>query len=194
MQGLWPLPWWAAGSYAGSLRQRLLNLRRDPRPQVIHALTAPLARALAGAEAGTLLVPIPSWKRRGNPLPDLIGSALSRHLGLPVVPLLSRTRPVLGQHHLGRSMRLANQHGAFRSRKAAASVRDRSVLILDDILTSGATARSAAGSLEQAGWQVEGVVCLARTPAGQTRAKGPKGGGIEGSDLRSGSRHGDGPG
>ena len=164
MQGLWPLPWWAAGSYAGSLRQRLLNLRRDPRPQVIHALTAPLARALAGAEAGTLLVPIPSWKRRGNPLPDLIGSALSRHLGLPVVPLLSRTRPVLGQHHLGRSMRLANQHGAFRSRKAAASVRDRSVLILDDILTSGATAESAALCLKQGGWRVRGLLCLARTP------------------------------
>jgi predicted amidophosphoribosyltransferase len=184
-----PLPWWGAGRYEGPLRQLLLHLRRHPRPEAVAALCGGVARGLASAterHERPLLVPIPSWKRQANPLPGLLCHALQRHPQLGRADLLERSRPVLGQHHLGRALRLANQAGAFHCLRppAPGEAHRRPVLIVDDILTSGATVSSAATALRQSGWRVRGVVCLARTP--RSRA--------EGGDLRSDSRFGDGPG
>jgi predicted amidophosphoribosyltransferase len=66
---------------------------------------------------------------------------------------------------LGRKLRIANQAGAFRCLRppGPGEARRRPVLIVDDILTTGATATSAARCLAAAGWRVEGVLCLART-------------------------------
>ncbi len=82
LAGLEPLPWWAAGAYEGELRRYLLNLRRDPRSQrlapLLNALVVRLKQLQAGGQAVTarlpppLLVPVPSWKRRSNPLPPLL--------------------------------------------------------------------------------------------------------------------------
>jgi adenine/guanine phosphoribosyltransferase-like PRPP-binding protein len=55
------------------------------------------------------------------------------------------------------------------------------VLLIDDILTTGATACAAASALREQGWSVAGMACLARTP-------------WQGRDLRSKSRYGDRPG
>jgi predicted amidophosphoribosyltransferase len=173
LSGNWPLPWWSSASYGGALRRRLLSQRRRPDPAVVMALLQPLERALAPLDlalagssgARAVLVPIPSWKRQANPLPGLIAEGLVRRLGLRRLDLLERSRVVLGQHRLGRRLRLANQRDSFRCRPAAAGQRQRPVLIVDDILTTGATAHSAALCLEAAGWPVLGLVCLARTPA-----------------------------
>jgi len=112
-----------------------------------------------------LLVPIPGWKRRPNPLPGLIADHLARGLGLRRHDLLARSHPVLGQHHLGRQLRQANQEGSFQLRPEALQRRTVPVLLVDDILTTGATLRQAALQLEQAGWPVLGAACLARTPS-----------------------------
>jgi predicted amidophosphoribosyltransferase len=174
--GVDPLPWWGAGRYGGGLRHLLLDLRRRPRIEAVAALARGTRRALArsvdpqqlrtGCER-PLLVPIPSWKRRANPLPPLFCSALERGGDLRRLDLLERSRPVLGQHHLGRNLRIANQAGAFRCLRppGPGEARRRPVLIVDDILTTGATATSAARCLAAAGWRVEGVLCLARTGA-----------------------------
>jgi predicted amidophosphoribosyltransferase len=170
-----PLPWWSTGVYEGSLRELLLQLRRRPRPETVHALTGGLAATLRAGGHGwgqPLLVPIPSWKRQANPLPGLLCGALERPGGLRRAELLERSRPVLGQHHLGRELRIANQAGAFSCRRppgVGERVR-RPLLIVDDILTTGATVCSAAGALRQAGWRVLGAVCLARTPQGARQA------------------------
>lgn len=170
LSGNWPLPWWSSASYGGALRRRLLSQRRRPDPAALLALLQPLERALAplelaGVSPGPVLVPIPSWKRPANPLPGLIAEALVRRLGVRRLDLLERSRVVLGQHRLGRQLRLANQRDSFRCRPLAPGQRQRPVLIVDDILTTGATAYSAALCLEAAGWPVLGLVCLARTPA-----------------------------
>ncbi len=170
LSGSWPLPWWSSASYGGALRQRLLRQRRRPDAAVVTALLEPLERALApldlaGFSPRALVVPIPSWKRQANPLPGLIAEGLVRRLGVRRCNLLERSRVVLGQHRLGRQLRLANQRDSFRCRPAGPSERRRPVLIVDDILTTGATARSAALCLETAGWPVLGLACLARTPA-----------------------------
>lgn len=121
--GMDPLPWWGAGRYGGGLRHLLLDLRRRPRLEAVAALARGARRALATTVAPQmlrgfcerpLLVPIPSWKRRANPLPPLFCRALERGGDFRRLDLLERSRPVLGQHHLGRSLRIANQAGAFR--------------------------------------------------------------------------------
>jgi len=173
LQGSDPMPWWAAGLYAGSLRGLLLDLRRAPRAVAVAALIRGVAADLTGGSGGLLLVPIPSWKRHANPLPILLCRELARQRGLRGADLLERSRPVLGQHHLRRELRYSNQQGAFRcSRRPLPEEARRRVLIVDDILTTGATACSAAGTLTAAGWPVAGLLCLARTPKGQLKQPG----------------------
>lgn len=184
-QGASPLCWWAAGVYQGDLRRQLLQLRKHPRAPLVGTLAQHLAGALASEswDQPPLLVPIPSWKQRANPLPALLSRALSWRLGWVQSPLLERSRAVLGQHHLGRELRWANQAGAFRC-AATEGPRPRArppVLLIDDILTTGATACAAAAALRDQGWCVTGMACLARTPW-QRR------------DLRSEGRYGDRPG
>lgn len=191
LSGKTPLLWWAAGSYDGQARHRLLRLRDHPTAAGLEPWLTPLVPLLeCGPAEGSrrgLVVPVPSWKRHANPLPALLAGALGRRLGWSLRPeLLHRSRPVLGQHHLGRTLRLANQQGAFVAQPAPSQhLGPRPpVLLVDDILTTGATACAAAAALGEAGWRVAGLACLARTPGGRRR----------GRDLRSPSRHGDRPG
>lgn len=173
------------GRYEGDLRRRLLGLRQRPEARALTALLSSLQPALPPAPQRPVLVPVPSWKRHANPLPPLLSRCLARQLGLTQAPLLARAHPVLGQHHLGRQLRFANQRGSFLCRRPprAGEARRRPVLLVDDILTTGATALAAASALEAGGWQVRGLLCLARTP----RAGG-------GRDLEWRGRYGDKPG
>ncbi|MEY4359289.1 MAG: hypothetical protein RLZZ631_775 [Cyanobacteriota bacterium] len=185
LQGDQPLLWCAAAAYAGPWRDLLLRQRPSPDPGLIAALAICLARCCAGVLPGALLVPIPSWKRRGNPLPALLAAGLAQASGgaACVAPqLLWRSRPCLGQHHLGRTMRARNLEGAFAALPALASA-GRPVWLVDDILTTGSTALAAAQALQDAGHAVQGLLSLART-----RWSGGR------RDLRSAGRHGDGPG
>jgi predicted amidophosphoribosyltransferase len=159
------------GPYAGALRNLVLTLRRragaEGSREALAALLQQMSLGLPLWRQPPLLVTIPSWKRKENPLPPLICRELERLHGWSSARLLERSRPTLGQHHLGRALRLANQNGAFRARRQRESQGGprQPVLLLDDILTTGATACAAAAALEAAGWRVGGLLCLARTPA-----------------------------
>ena len=178
--GKTPLPWHGLGSYGGAYRQLLLNQRRTPKGAVLRGLARALAPGVPGSLQGCILVSIPSWKRQGNPLPGLVAHHLSAEpLGAPTLPLLQRSRPTLGQHHLDRQLRLSNQDGAFRfhpaQRPALLRLKRRGIWLVDDILTTGATALAAATALEHAGLEVKGLLCLAKTPfrgpeSGRTKA------------------------
>jgi predicted amidophosphoribosyltransferase len=180
LQGHRPLPWWALGWYDGRLRRLMLQLRPHPRAELIEALAEHLSRGLACnlswrdqfIPSPPVLVAIPSWKRRSNPLPGKLSAALSHRLGCRELALLRRSRPTLGQHHLNRSLRQSNQEGSF-SVVEQAPRETRTVVLIDDILTSGATANAAVKALTSEGWPVAGLLCLARTPrrrAGHNRA------------------------
>lgn len=171
----------------GSYRRILLGLRQRPNQDSISALLKVVAPPSFPPQTAPLLVPVPSWKRRANPLPGLICRMAGRQWRWDSAELLQRSRPVLGQHHLNQTMRWENQKGAFTCPRRA-KPREAShhpVLLVDDILTSGATALSAATALGHAGWRVHGLICLARTP----RQRNPSSG-----DLRSQRRSGDWPG
>ena len=114
--------------------------------------------------------PVPGWKRKGNPLPELLAHSLSAHAGWPVVQWLKK-RPRPGQHHLGAGDRQQNLRDAFRLTSQARKGCGQLVFLVDDILTTGSTALAAAEPFEAAGIPVAGLLCLARTPAAGSRRK-----------------------
>jgi predicted amidophosphoribosyltransferase len=73
-------------------------------------------------------------------------------------------------------MRHENQKGAFTCPRRAKpqEARHQPVFLVDDILTTGATALNAAAALDQAGWRVRGLICLARTPRLRKTPQGSK--------------------
>ena len=161
LRGVTPVRFNAAGWYRGELRREILRLKLNQNLSVLKAITFALQRSLP-AEA--LLVPIPSWKtqKRANPLPALI----CRSLGRNTKTLLKRCRPTVGQHHLSRRQRLVNMQSAFAIHpdQPPWCVSEVPIWIVDDILTSGATAQEALGTLKSAGLDVRGLICLGRTP------------------------------
>jgi predicted amidophosphoribosyltransferase len=99
--------------------------------------------------------------RRGHHPPERLARELGRLWGLPVVPLLRRTRPLRSQRGLQREARRRNVRGAFRADGARGSV-----LLVDDVYTTGSTVGAAASALRAAGAGSVEVVTFARAVRG----------------------------
>jgi predicted amidophosphoribosyltransferase len=94
---------------------------------------------------------------RGVATAEALARMLGVRWGLPVVPLLERTRRVRPQRGLARGERRENVRGAFSARSAPAVV-----ALVDDVYTTGATAAAAARELRRAGARAIHVVTFAR--------------------------------
>lgn len=177
-----PLPAWAATASSA----RLTRVVGAWKYHGVRGLGWPLGRALAAAAravppppaadaalpdaphhsavaAGDVLVPVPlhaSRRRaRGFNQSDMLAALAGVALGLPVAQqALVRTRATAQQARLtdGASRRL-NLAGAFAARPATGP---RRALVVDDLVTAGATAQAAAAALRAAGWEVAGVLSL----------------------------------
>jgi ComF family protein len=153
----------------------------DPAERLVHALKyqgwrelAPaLARCMArlplpgDASTGVcVVVPVPTTRRRqrqrGYNQAALIAGAYARALTLPLVDALARTASGGSQVALRPSQRRSNVRGAFSSAAEAAEIAGRHVLLIDDVLTTGATACEAAEALERAGALGVSVITFAR--------------------------------
>ena len=110
---------------------------------------------LVGDGDDRLLIPVPLHRTRlwarGFNQSALVASELSRRLKIPNDPLvLQRTRrtpPLKGMNRLQRAKTVA---GAFRVRDKA-SVAGKTVILIDDVLTTGSTAQACARTLRRAG-------------------------------------------
>jgi ComF family protein len=125
--------------------------------------------ARAGSELlaeADLLVPVPLhrwrlWRRRYNQA-AMLAMALAKHTNRPALPdALERSRATPSQGTLGRGQRARNVQGAFRLRRPEA-VNGRRVLLIDDVLTSGATVGECARTLLKGGARQVDVLSLAR--------------------------------
>lgn len=106
------------------------------------------------------------WRRylgRGYNQAERIARPLAGALTLPARPTLLRTRATPAQTGLPRGRRAANVRGALRVRRRA-RVADLSILLVDDVFTTGATLRTAADSLRLAGAARIVAAAAARTP------------------------------
>jgi ComF family protein len=150
------------GPYEGRLREIIRCFKYGDRPELAGPLADRLAARLAapgGALADVdLIVPVPlHWRRRwsrGFNQSERLARRLARASGCPAMAgAIVRTRHTPPQTGASRRRRLANVRGAFRARRGAG--RDRlegaGVLLLDDVVTTGATLRAAARALKEAG-------------------------------------------
>ena len=170
---------WAALDYAGAVARIVVAFKNDGRTGLARPLAEPFGASvdagLASAEsvigdgphraaAEVLVVPVPSrrasMRRRGyRPV-----ALLARSAGVPLTNGLRFTRQPLDQVRLGRRERDVNLRSAM---VAGPRVEGRRVLIVDDVLTTGATLREASRALSDAGADVVGAAVLARTPPGR---------------------------
>lgn len=120
-----------------------------------------------------LLVPIPlhmeRLRERGYNQSELLADRLARHLNRPMVPTaLIRTRYTRPQVGLNMDQRRHNVDNAFVADPA--SVRDKYVLLIDDVCTTGATLNAAAQALLAAGAGQVSAYCLARAVTKQRQS------------------------
>lgn len=151
--------------YEGTLRDILHALKYEGR----QSLAAPLGRRMAAAGAEVLdgadiAVPVPLhfWRlyRRGFNQ----AAELARHLDVPVVDALRRTRATVTQTDLPEAARHANVRGAFALRSRV-RVAGAVVVVVDDVSTTGATLDACARVLLEAGAREVRALTAARAAA-----------------------------
>lgn len=159
----------AAVRYDDVARTLVHALKYQDRTDLAPAMGRWMARAgtelLADAD---VLLPVPlhwrrGWSRRYNQSGALAG-VISRQSGVPVArEALRRIRPTAQQIGLSRKDRAANVQGAFRvPPDQAHHIRNRRVMLVDDVLTSGATADACARALLRAKATQVDVLVFAR--------------------------------
>lgn len=178
-------PTWTATAYEGSVRQLVLAWKDGGRGDVATSLSGALARATQTAlaelsavratpDAAVLLVPVPSSRRarrrRGEfVLRSLAGRAAARcraeGTAVRVIPALRQPRSGSGQKGLSARQRADNRAAAMQVTKASLrAVAGRDVLVVDDVMTTGATVAEASRALSAAGAHVLGAAVVAATP------------------------------
>ncbi len=151
----------SAMEFSGVPARVLRALKEEGRTSLARALAPALGEVLADvAGKGAVVTTVPSsraaYRRRGYRPVDL----LARRSGWPPVPLLRAVGRPRDQRGLGRAARRANVGGVFVSRP----VHGRDVVLVDDVVTTGATLDDAARALRAAGARRVVAVTLAHTP------------------------------
>ena len=148
--------------YEGVVRRTLLALKESGRTDVARPLSASLSAALdRAAQPGAEFLAVPTsraaWRRRGyDPV-----ALLCKRAGYEPARVLRSSRATQTQKTLGLDDRALNLHESMRSR---VPLRGRRFILVDDIVTTGATLSEAARAVRAAGGEVVGHAALAFTP------------------------------
>lgn len=147
----------ASGPYAGTLRKLIHSYKFSGHRRLAHPLASLLQKAYRKRPrpfSPSWLVPVPSHPRRrrkrGFDQTLLLTRILGRILNLPLFQGLRRVRPTLPQFGLDLKARRRNVRNAFRLRNAR-RISGSDLVLVDDILTTGATSREISKVLKREG-------------------------------------------
>jgi ComF family protein len=152
---------WPAWVYAAGAEAVIAALKFEERPRVAAALGAAMARVAPLVPRADLVVPVPLHaarrRERGYDQASALAHALGKALGVPVLDCaLERVRATTPQTRLDARERRANLAGAFRVREPGCWS-GRRVLVVDDVVTTGATFEAALSMFAAAGANPCGV-------------------------------------
>ena len=161
----------AALRYDAQGRRLVLPFKHADRTELATVLAPHMVRAGAALlDEADLLVPVPLHRtrlftRRYNQA-ALLAQAVGRMAGRPSLPdALVRRRATASLGEKSAAQRAAEVAGAFAVKESrAAQLLDKRVLLIDDVMTSGATANACAGVLLAAGVRSVDVLAAARVP------------------------------
>lgn len=159
----------SAAVYGDVVRRLVHQLKYHDRPDLAQTMAAAMNRAGRALLAeSSLIVPVPLhrwrlWQRRFNQAAAL-ADALMKQSGVPSDSLvLARVKPTRQQVGLSATRREVNMRGAFQVPDAMRpKIAARSILLVDDVYTSGATAKAAARALLRGGASAVDVLTFAR--------------------------------
>lgn len=154
--------------YSDSVRHAILRCKEHGHPWYARELADLMALQVFGAQAAigpagrpiytmpgslmpyTLIVPVPPRRKGTGKLPQLLAGRLSRILGVPMACPLATTRTMLPQKDLDLPARLRNTKDAYTCLHGT-DLSGARVLLVDDIITTGATVSACALALLQGG-------------------------------------------
>ncbi len=159
----------AAGVYGDALRRAIHRFKYEGAIDLDRPLSSLLADSVAVALPdfrADLIVPVPlhpaRLRERTYNQALLLARRMGRRTGIPVSPrLLERTRPTPAQQGLSATQRRRNLRGSFAMRSG---LDGESVLLVDDVMTTGATARECSRVLMAGGAGRVAVAVLGRAP------------------------------
>ena len=164
MQDPLPVAWCEAwGEYRGPLEKLLHALKFERHDFLDDALASLVEETLRDCDFDVIAaVPMHAAKerRRGYNQAELLARALAQRIGVPCDMLLTHRREKAAQSLLPKHARAANVRGAFQARPGA---KGQSILIVDDICTTGETLRACAKALLGEGASRVCAVAVAKT-------------------------------
>lgn len=153
----------AIGEYDGALRSIVHALKYEGRRSLAKPLAARMReRAADLVAAADAAVPVPLHRSRLRERGFNQAADLARHIGLAVVPALRRTRATPTQTSLPAAQRHRNVRDAFVPTRRIGALEGRTVLLVDDVSTTGATLEACARVLKDAGVREVLAVTAAR--------------------------------
>lgn len=127
----------------------------------LHVLTNKLGGLLAetyikfGRTDNVVIVPVPLhrnrlWSRGFNQA-KVLADVVSQKLGIPIASVLVRTKNTIPQFNLSRELRKDNIKDSFKTKRNLSGIKDKIIVLIDDVVTTGATTEECAKALKNGG-------------------------------------------
>ncbi len=153
------------GFYESTLRSLIHLFKYRGMTPLAKPLSTFLEFAIPHDDHFDAVVPVPlHWKKqwsRGFNQAELLARPIAKRRNIPVLKALRRSKPTDVQASLTMAARRKNVQGAFSTRKGA-DLKGKKILLIDDVMTTGATAGACAMALKRAGAASVTLAVLAR--------------------------------
>ena len=156
----------AIGAYDGALRAIIHSMKYDGRRSLARRLAALMrSRGADVLDGASSVVPVPLHSSRRRERGFNQAADLAKHLGMPVRHALRRVRATATQTGLPAARRHKNVRHAFAATRAADGLAGATVVLIDDVCTTGATLDACASVLKQMGVREVRALTAARVVA-----------------------------